>query len=79
MEPPMIVRRIFVFLSLLVATPALSGCLVIGATSMVAETAVRTTGTVLETAGNVGGAVVRTAIPGDGEDDEDHDHDHDHE
>lgn len=75
----MTARRILVFLSLLAATPALSGCLVIGATSMVAETAVRTTGTVLETAGNVGGAVVRTAIPGDGEDDDDdHDHDHDH-
>ncbi|WP_109259672.1 hypothetical protein [Hyphobacterium indicum] len=75
----MTARRISVVLSLLLAAPALSGCLVIGATSMVAETAVRTTGTALETAGNVGSAVVRTAIPGDGEDDDDdHDHDHDH-
>lgn len=75
----MTARRITILLSILIAAPALSGCLVIGATSMVAETAVRTTGTVLETAGNVGEAVVRTAIPGDGEDDDDHDHDHDHE
>lgn len=74
----MTVRRIIVFLSFLLAAPLLSGCLVIGATSMVAETAVRTTGTAVETVGNVGSAVVRTAIPGDGEDDDD-DHDHDHE
>lgn len=74
----MTARRISVFLSLLLAAPALSGCLVIGATSMVAETAIRTTGTAVETVGNVGGAVVRTAIPGDGEDDDDDDHDHDH-
>jgi len=75
----MTARRITLLLSILIAAPALSGCLVIGATSMVAETAIRTTGTVLETAGNVGEAVVRTAIPGDGEDDDEHDHDHDHE
>ena len=71
----MTVRRLILVLGLLVAAPALSGCLVIGATSMVAETAVRTTGTALETAGNVGEAVVRTAIPGDGEDDDDDDDD----
>jgi len=76
----MTVRRFLIFLGLIVSAPILSGCLVIGATSMVAETAVWTAGTALETAGNVGGAVVRAAIPGDGEDeDDDHDHDHDHE
>jgi hypothetical protein len=69
----MTVRRLFILLGLIAAAPALSGCLVIGATSMVAETAVRTTGTALETAGNVGEAVVRTAIPGDGEDEEEDD------
>lgn len=71
----MTVRRILVLLGLVVAAPALSGCLVIGATSMVAETAIRTTGTALETAGNVGEAVVRTAIPGDGDDDDEDDDD----
>lgn len=71
----MTVRRILVLLGLVVAAPGLSGCLVIGATSMVAETAIRTTGTALETAGNVGEAVVRTAIPGDGEDDDEDDDD----
>ncbi|WP_420433798.1 hypothetical protein [Hyphobacterium sp.] len=69
----MTVRRALVLLSLVISAPALSGCLVIGATSMVAETAIRTTGTALETAGNVGEAVVRTAIPGDGDDDDDED------
>lgn len=69
----MTARRFLIALSLLFLAPALSGCLVIGATSMVAETAVRTTGTALETAGNVGEAVVRTAIPGDGEGDQDDD------
>ncbi|WP_421787747.1 hypothetical protein [Hyphobacterium sp.] len=67
------VRRILVLLGFIASAPVLSGCLVIGATSMVAETAVRTTGTALETAGNVGEAVVRTAIPGDGNDDDDED------
>lgn len=66
-------RRLFALLGILVAAPALSGCIAIGVTSMVAETAVRTTGTVLETAGNVGEAVIKTAIPGDGDDDDNDD------
>ncbi len=71
----MTARRIFPVLSLLLAAPALSGCLVIGTTSMVAEAAGRTAGTAVETVANTGSAVVRTAIPGDGEDDDDHDQD----
>jgi hypothetical protein len=71
----MTARRALIVLALLASAPALSGCLAIGLTSMAVETGVRTTGTVLETAGNVGGAVVRTAIPGDGDDDDDDDDD----
>ncbi len=64
-------RRILSLMILLLATPALSGCLIIGGTALVAGTAVSVTGTALETVGNAGEAVIKAAIPGDGEDDED--------
>lgn len=65
------IRRLIPLAALLAAAPALSGCLVIGGTALVAGTAVGVAGDTLQLAGNVGEGVVRAAIPGDGEDDED--------
>tara|TARA_R110002096_G_scaffold92865_3_gene209648 strand:- start:1561 stop:1842 length:282 start_codon:yes stop_codon:yes gene_type:complete len=66
-------KRIATLVLVLFIAPALSGCLVIGGTALVAGTAVSVTGTALETVGNAGEFVVRTAIPGDGEDDDEDD------
>ena len=66
-------RRILAFIIAALAGPALSGCLAIGVATLATETAVSVTGDVLEGAVNVGGAVIKTAIPGDGEDDDEDD------
>lgn len=67
----MTVRRLALIILLAATAPALSGCLIIGGTALVAGTAVGVAGDTLQLAGNVGEGVVRAAIPGDGEDDED--------
>ncbi|MEN0653695.1 MULTISPECIES: hypothetical protein [Hyphobacterium] len=71
----MTVRRLALIALLAASAPALSGCLIIGGTALVAGTAVGVAGDTLQFAGNVGEGVVRAAIPGDGEDDEDEDRD----
>jgi hypothetical protein len=47
--------------------PALSGCVVIGATALVADVALGTAGMAVKTVGAVGGAAIDMVIP-DGED-----------
>ena len=62
-------RRLRLLLLSLIIAPSLSGCLVIGATALVAGTAAGAAGAVVGTAGKVGGAAVGAIIPGG--DDED--------
>ncbi|WP_417481414.1 hypothetical protein [Maricaulis sp.] len=59
-------------LLLALIAPCLSGCLVIGATALVADVAIGTAGTAVKTVGAVGGAAVDLVLP-DGDDDEDSD------
>lgn len=59
-------------LLLALIAPALSGCVVIGATALVADVAIGTVGTAVKTVGAVGGAAIDIVTP-DGRDDDDGD------
>tara|TARA_R110000868_G_scaffold19664_1_gene84446 strand:+ start:7945 stop:8148 length:204 start_codon:yes stop_codon:yes gene_type:complete len=56
------------FLLLVLIAPALSGCVVLGATALVADVALGTAGMAVKTVGAVGGAAVDMVIP-DSDDD----------
>ncbi|WP_339747956.1 hypothetical protein [uncultured Maricaulis sp.] len=57
-------------LLLALLAPALSGCVVIGATALVADVALGTAGAAVKTVGAVGGAAVDLVLP-DSDDDSD--------
>jgi len=57
-------------LLLALIAPSLSGCLVIGATALVADVAIGTAGTAVKAVGAVGGAAIDLVLP-DSDDDED--------
>ncbi|MFT6660950.1 MAG: hypothetical protein ACJA0K_000934 [Maricaulis maris] len=71
-EPETDMRRILTLIALLGLAPALSGCLVIGATALAADVAIGTAGAAVRTAGAVGGAAIDVVTP-DGDDDGDGD------
>ena len=60
-------------LLLALLAPALSGCVVIGATALVADVALGTAGMAVKTVGAVGGAAIDLVLP-DADDDEVDDH-----
>ncbi|WP_338245811.1 hypothetical protein [Maricaulis maris] len=69
-EPEIDMRRILTLIAVLGLAPALSGCIVIGATALAADVAIGTTGAAVRTAGAVGGAAIDVIIPGDSDDDD---------
>ena len=64
-------RRILTLITLIGLAPALSGCLVIGATALAADVAIGTAGAAVRTAGAIGGAAIDVVTPGDDDDDSD--------
>ncbi len=58
-------------LLLALLAPALSGCVVIGATALVADVAFSTAGTAVKTVGAVGGAAVDLVVPDSNNDSDD--------